>query len=185
MSSCHASSSSMDIVAPEDGLDDMPLLKRRHVSDCVARPWELEAIFSGMLHLPQPSLSETDRINGCPSVTLVGDALADWEVVFGWIYHKDDFLAKAVTFDILSGALRISTKYGITELRQWAVTELLPSANSGRLHIVLSPNNLRLIARCKALQDALVRVIIDPLTEPGCYNNTSYGTSEINIDAGA
>ncbi|KAJ7868540.1 hypothetical protein B0H14DRAFT_2346541 [Mycena olivaceomarginata] len=181
-------------------------------------------IFSDMLHIPQPSPSETDRIDGCPSVTLVGDALADWEVVFGWIYQKSNFLAKVVTFDILSGALRISTKYEIAELRQWAVTELLSrwpvdvanmslnalphaaeainlaqecalpeilpscfyalsvqkfhcSADGGRSHIVLSPNDLRrLIAGREALQDALVRVVIDPLTEPGCYNNASCGT---------
>ncbi|KAJ7796633.1 hypothetical protein B0H14DRAFT_3494530 [Mycena olivaceomarginata] len=125
------------------GLDDMPLLKRRRVSDCAARSCELRFASSAILKTlaqdppkaasmfrhffpaccisPQPSPSETDRIDGCPSVTLVGDALADWEVVFGWIYHKDDFLAKALTFDILSGALRISTKYEIAELRQWPV----------------------------------------------------------------
>jgi hypothetical protein len=119
----------MDIVPPENSPDDMPLLKRRRVSDCAARSCEASrfassslairvlkhlwfpegdivldieqrllkvhrkrlrcsVIFSDMLQIPQPSPSETDRIDGCPSVTLVGDALADWEVVFGWIYQK-------------------------------------------------------------------------------------------------
>ncbi|KAJ7038867.1 hypothetical protein C8F04DRAFT_924807, partial [Mycena alexandri] len=178
-------------------------------------------IFSDMLHIPQPS--ETDQIDGCPSVVLVGDSLADWEVTLKWLYHKDDFSRQAITFDIVSGALRISTKYEIPSLRQWAVTELLSrwpldvvnmrlnalphaaeaitlaqecnvpeilpscfyalsvqkfhsSADGGRSHIVLSPNDLRrLIAGREALQDALVRIIIDPLTEPGCYNNESCG----------
>ncbi|KAF7369741.1 hypothetical protein MVEN_00305800 [Mycena venus] len=235
---------SMDVVAPEDGLNDMPLLKRRRVSDCsrsceatrfghpqcsiLKQLWfsdgdivlEIEQrllkvhrkrlqcsmIFSDMLHIPQPS--ETDHIDGCPSVALVGDALADWEVALGWIYHHDDFLQQAITFDILSGALRISTKYEIAKLRQWAVEELLSrwpvdvanmrlnalphaaeainlaqecnkfhcSADGGRSHIVLSPNDLRrLIAGREALQDALVRIVIDPLTEPNCVNNASCG----------
>ncbi|KAF8214717.1 hypothetical protein K438DRAFT_1562499 [Mycena galopus ATCC 62051] len=178
-------------------------------------------IFSDMLHIPQPS--ETDQIDGCPSVTLVGDALTDWEVALGWMYDIDDFLRKAITFDVLSGALRISTKYEIADLRLWAIEELLSrwpvdianmrlnalphaaeainlaqecnvpeilpscfyalsvqkfhcSADGGRSHIVLCPDDLRrLIAGREALQDALVRIIIDPLAEPGCYNNASCG----------
>ncbi|KAJ6554376.1 hypothetical protein B0H19DRAFT_949108 [Mycena capillaripes] len=244
----------MEVVAAEDALEDLPLLKRRRVSDCTrsceaTRPsilkklWfsdgdivleidkrllkahrrhlQCSLIFSDMLHIPQPS--DTDQIDGCPTVALVGDALADWEVALGWIYHKDDFLRQVVTFDVVSGALRISTKYEIADLRQWAVQELLSrwpvdivnirlnalphaaeaitlaqecnvpeilpscfyalsvqkfhcSADGGRSHIVLSPNDLRrLIAGREALQDALVRIIIDPLDEPGCYNNASCG----------
>ncbi|KAJ7622516.1 hypothetical protein FB45DRAFT_927871 [Roridomyces roridus] len=171
-------------------------------------------IFSDMLCMPQPT--ETDSFDGCPSVTLMGDALADWEVALRWIYYKDEFLKQAVTFDILSGALRISTKYEITGLREWAVAEvfsrwpvdvasmrlnalphaaeainlaqecalpeILPSAfyalsvqkfrssaDGGRSHIVLSPDDLRrLIAGREALQDVLTRILIDPLSEPGC-----------------
>ncbi|KAJ7819249.1 hypothetical protein B0H13DRAFT_2131829 [Mycena leptocephala] len=228
-----ASFSSMDIVATEDALDDMPLLKRRRVSDCARsceatrfgpphcsilkklwfsdgdivleiekrllkvhrRRLQCSMIFSDMLHIPQPS--ETDQIDGCPTVALVGDTIADWEVALRWIYN-DDFLQQAITFDVVSGALRISTKYEIAELRQWAVRELLSrwpadvvnmrlnslphaaeihcSADGGRSHIVLSPNDLRrLIAGREALQDILLRIIIDPLIEPGCYNNASCG----------
>ncbi|KAJ7258069.1 hypothetical protein B0H12DRAFT_1049146 [Mycena haematopus] len=177
-------------------------------------------IFSDMLRIPQPS--ETDQIDGSPSVTLVGDTVVDWEVALGWIYHIDDFLQKAITFDVLSGALRISTKYEIGDLRCWAVQELLSrwpvdvasmrldalphaaeainlaqecnvpeilpscfyalsvqkfhrSADGGRSHIVLSPSNLRrLIVGREALQDALVHIVIDPLTEPGCFNNSAF-----------
>ncbi|KAJ7446116.1 hypothetical protein FB451DRAFT_1055330 [Mycena latifolia] len=180
---------------------------------------QCSVIFSDMLHIPQPS--ETDRIDGCPSVALVGDALSDWEVALGWIYHEDEFLNQAVTFDILSGALRISTKYEITDLRHWAVEqlasrwptdvvnmrlnalphaaeaitlaqecnvpEILPAAfyalsvqkfhcgaDGGRSHIVLSPNDLRrLIAGREALQDALVRILVDPLAESGCTADTT------------
>ncbi|KAF7373788.1 hypothetical protein MSAN_00590500 [Mycena sanguinolenta] len=176
-------------------------------------------IFSDMLHIPQPS--ETDQVDGCPSVTLVGDAVTDWEVALEWIYSIDDFLRKPTTFDVLSGALRISTKYEIGDLRCWAIQELLLrwpvdvasmrlnalphaaeainlaqecnvpeilpscfyalsvqkfhcSADGGRSHIVLSPNDLRrLIAGREALQDVLLRIVIDPLTEPGCSNNNS------------
>ncbi|KAJ7735970.1 hypothetical protein B0H16DRAFT_1574927 [Mycena metata] len=157
-------------------------------------------IFSDMLHIPQPS--ETDQIDGCPSVVLVGDSLADWEVTLKWLYHNDDFSRQAITFDLVAGALRISTKYeipwsasvglsqkAITLAQECNVPEILPScfyalsvqkfhscADGGRSHIVLSPNDLRrLIAGREALQDALVRIIIDPLTEPGCYNNESCG----------
>jgi hypothetical protein len=166
----------MDIVATEDALDDMPLLKRRRVSDCARsceatrfgpphcsilkklwfsdgdivleiekrllkvhrRRLQCSMIFSDMLHIPQPS--ETDQIDGCPTVALVGDTIADWEVALRWIYNEyaassflraiglpccSDFLQQAITFDVVSGALRISTKYEIAELRQWAVKELL------------------------------------------------------------
>ncbi|KAJ7730064.1 hypothetical protein DFH07DRAFT_969270 [Mycena maculata] len=183
------------------------------------RRLQCSVIFSDMLHIPQPF--ETDQIDGCPSVALVGDALADWEVALAWIYHHDEFLNQVVTFDILSGALRISTKYEIPGLRRWAIEELssrwpvdvvsmrlnalphaaeaitlaqecnvpeiLPaafyalsvqkfhaSADGGRSHLVLSPNDLRrLIAGREALQDALLRIAVDPLTEPGCANNAA------------
>ncbi|KAJ6465717.1 hypothetical protein C8R45DRAFT_839594 [Mycena sanguinolenta] len=180
---------------------------------------QCSVIFSDMLHIPQPS--ETDQVDGCPSVTLVGDTVADWEVALQWIYsseYADSF--KPTTFDVLSGALRISTKYEIGQLRRWAIQELLSrwpvdvasmrlnalphaaeainlaqecnvpeilpscfyalsvlkfncSADGGRSHIVLSPNDLRrLIAGREALQDTLLRIVIDPLAEPGCSNNS-------------
>ncbi|KAJ7145571.1 hypothetical protein C8R44DRAFT_655521, partial [Mycena epipterygia] len=83
---------------------------------------QCSVIFSDMLHIPQPS--QTEQIDGCPTVSLVGDTLADWEAALKWIYHNSDFLSQAITFDILAGALRISTKYEIADLRHWAVAEL-------------------------------------------------------------
>ncbi|KAJ7085441.1 hypothetical protein B0H15DRAFT_846944 [Mycena belliarum] len=178
-------------------------------------------IFSDMLHLPQPS--ETDQIDGCPSVIMAGDALVDWEVTFDWIYHRSDFLSQAITFDILSGALRISTKYEIPDLRAWgrkqltsrwpidivdmrlnalphaaeainlaqecAILEILPAAfyalsvqkfrcgaDGGRSHMMLSPNDMRrFIAGREALQDVLMRILIDPLAEAGCTPDTGAG----------
>ncbi|KAJ7158006.1 hypothetical protein C8R43DRAFT_853792, partial [Mycena crocata] len=175
---------------------------------------QCSAIFSDMLNIPQPA--ETERVDGSPSVALAGDSLADWEVALGWIYNHDEFPDRAITFDTLAGALRISTKYEIASLRKWAIEELvsrwpvdvvnmrlnalphaaeainlaqecnvpevLPSAfyalsvqkfhcsaDGGRSHIILSPNNLRrLIAGREALQDALVRIVVEPLIEPGC-----------------
>ncbi|KAK7055567.1 hypothetical protein R3P38DRAFT_2847848 [Favolaschia claudopus] len=236
----------------ENSNDEMPLVKRRRLSgSCnatsrrtmVKKLWFPDGdivlaiekrllkvhrrrlccstVFSDMLHIPQPP--ETDQIDGCPSVELVGDTLADWEVSLGWIYDHNYFQQNIVTFDLLSGALRIATKYDIGGLRQWAVNELLSrwpedvanlslnalphaaeainlaqecnvpeilpscfyalsvqkfrsSADGGRSHIILSPNDLRrLIAGREALQDALVRIIVDPLTEAGCYNNAFCG----------
>ncbi|KAF7297283.1 hypothetical protein MIND_00961500 [Mycena indigotica] len=181
------------------------------------------AVFADMLSLPQPPPAELDRVDGCPSVALFGDALADWEVVLRWIYQNAEILAQGqgVTFDTLASTLRISTKYDIPDLREWGVKqlkarwpvdavnmrahalphaaeaitlahecqvpEILPSAfyalsvqkfhgcgDGGRSHLVLSPLDLRrLLAGREALQDALVRIIIDPLTEPNCYSNDS------------
>ncbi|KAJ6617177.1 hypothetical protein B0H10DRAFT_1797851 [Mycena sp. CBHHK59/15] len=182
---------------------------------------QCSVIFSDMLGLPQPS--EVEQIDGCASVALVGDTLADWQVALSWIYHPNDFLGQAITFDILSGALRISTKYEIADLHLWTVEELcsrwpidvlnmrlnalphaaeaialarecnipeiLPaafyalsvqkfrcSADGGHSHNVLSPADLRrLLAGREILQDILVRIVIDPLHENGCYNNADCG----------
>ncbi|TFK50579.1 hypothetical protein OE88DRAFT_1631207 [Heliocybe sulcata] len=86
-------------------------------------------IFSDMLDLPQPT--DADNVDGCPSVTLY-DLWRDWMVVLEWLYNREyvtiqlsPFLGKPVIFDSLSGALRISTKYEIPKLRDWAVSELL------------------------------------------------------------
>ncbi|KAJ6547771.1 hypothetical protein DFH09DRAFT_1505729 [Mycena vulgaris] len=75
----------------------------------------------------------------------------------------------------------------ITLAQECNVPEILPaafyalsvqkfhcSADGGRSHIVLSPNDLRrLIAGREALQDILVRIVVDPLAEPGCANNAA------------
>ncbi|KAL0952890.1 hypothetical protein HGRIS_007109 [Hohenbuehelia grisea] len=76
-------------------------------------------IFSGMFELPQPDRVES--MDGCPLVVLFGDMATDWKVVLHWVYDSQGFVKRAETFDALSGALRISTKYEIPELRTWAV----------------------------------------------------------------
>ncbi|KZT19566.1 hypothetical protein NEOLEDRAFT_1077529 [Neolentinus lepideus HHB14362 ss-1] len=78
-------------------------------------------IFSDMLDLPQ--LTDADSVDGCPSVTLY-DSWKDWMVVLEWLYTRETFLQKAAIFDFLAGALRISTKYEITELRDWVLSDL-------------------------------------------------------------
>lgn len=44
-------------------------------------------IFSGMFDLPQPASS--DNVEGCPLVSLVGDAARDWLVTLSWMYHPE------------------------------------------------------------------------------------------------
>ncbi|KII90239.1 hypothetical protein PLICRDRAFT_108318 [Plicaturopsis crispa FD-325 SS-3] len=78
-------------------------------------------IFSDMMGIPQPL--DTESVDGCPIVEL-SDTARDWMVVLKWIYDPAGFIAHPVTFDILSGALRISTKYEIAALRQWDLDEL-------------------------------------------------------------
>ncbi|KAJ7222412.1 hypothetical protein GGX14DRAFT_319133, partial [Mycena pura] len=57
-----------------------------------------------------------------------------------------------------------------------SVQKFHSSADGGHSHTILHPNDLRrLIAGREALQDALVCIVIDPLTEAGCYNNVSCG----------
>ncbi|KAJ7058021.1 hypothetical protein C8F01DRAFT_1027442, partial [Mycena amicta] len=180
-------------------------------------------VFADMLSIPQSPDAEVERVDGCPSVSLLGDALADWEVVLHWIYHNAEILAQGqgVTFDTLASVLRISTKYDIPDLRQWGVDqlisrwpvdavnmrahalphaaeaitlaqecqvlEILPAAfyalsvqkfhgcgDGGNSHLVLSPIDLRrLLAGREALQDALIQIVIDPLTELGVFTNES------------
>ncbi|KDQ50578.1 hypothetical protein JAAARDRAFT_141710 [Jaapia argillacea MUCL 33604] len=79
------------------------------------------SIFEDMLCLPQPA--EAENLDGCPVVRLF-DASKDWIVVFRWIYEHDRFMGQPVIFDSIAGALRISTKYDIPDLREWSINEL-------------------------------------------------------------
>ncbi|KAH7925006.1 hypothetical protein BV22DRAFT_1105166 [Leucogyrophana mollusca] len=80
-------------------------------------------IFADMLELPQSDSME--NVDGCPSVTLQGDSASDWRIALSWMYDRVGFASHAVTFDMLAGAMRISTKYEVHDLREWAVRELL------------------------------------------------------------
>ncbi|EPQ55617.1 hypothetical protein GLOTRDRAFT_40766 [Gloeophyllum trabeum ATCC 11539] len=103
----------------EDG--DIVLAVEAHTCKIHRAKLTCSLIFSDMLDLPQPV--ETDSVDGCPSVTLY-DSWKDWLVVLEWLYAHDAFRNKPIVFDALVGALRISTKYEISELRDWAVAEL-------------------------------------------------------------
>ncbi|KAF7320932.1 hypothetical protein HMN09_00179900 [Mycena chlorophos] len=90
------------------------------------RRLQCSTVFADMLALPGPPPEDVERVDGCPTVSLLGDSVADWEVVLGWIYHNAEILAQGqgVTFDTLASTLRISTKYDISDLRDWGVKQL-------------------------------------------------------------
>ncbi|KAF9235009.1 hypothetical protein BU15DRAFT_51921 [Melanogaster broomeanus] len=80
-------------------------------------------VFATMLELPQPELVE--RAEGCPLVRLHGDTIHDWTAALHWMYDRSSFELRSTTFNIIAGALRISTKYDIPELRLWCKQQLL------------------------------------------------------------
>ncbi|EGN92633.1 hypothetical protein SERLA73DRAFT_190818, partial [Serpula lacrymans var. lacrymans S7.3] len=81
-------------------------------------------IFADMLELPQPEVIE--NFDGCPLVHLASDTAKDWQVVLGWMYDPNYFSVQpAITFDMLAGATRISTKYEIAGLRDIMKHEIM------------------------------------------------------------
>ncbi|KAJ7278869.1 hypothetical protein C8J57DRAFT_1125613 [Mycena rebaudengoi] len=81
-------------------------------------------IFSDMLALPQPL--DADQVDGCASVVLPGDTIANWQAALAWMYYTECFVNQpCLTFDVISGSLRIATKYEIGALRAWAVAQLV------------------------------------------------------------
>ncbi|KAJ7161139.1 hypothetical protein C8R46DRAFT_862706, partial [Mycena filopes] len=83
-------------------------------------------VFADMFRIPQPPPCQDEQVDGCASVVLVGDAVADWEVALEWVYGEGEFQTQTTTtFDRVAGALRIATKYEMDGLREWAVRELL------------------------------------------------------------
>ncbi|OJA12465.1 hypothetical protein AZE42_10511 [Rhizopogon vesiculosus] len=62
-------------------------------------------VFADMLELPQPS--DIESMHG-------------W-----WLYERDKFDSQTIVFDTIAGALRISNKYDIADLRQWSTFQLL------------------------------------------------------------
>ncbi|KAG2129498.1 hypothetical protein DEU56DRAFT_496936, partial [Suillus clintonianus] len=79
-------------------------------------------IFADMLELPQPA--DIERMHGCPLVSLWQDSVKDWLVVLMWMYQRDKFNSQTVIFDTIAGALRLSNKYDIADLRQWSTRQL-------------------------------------------------------------
>lgn len=79
-------------------------------------------IFADMLELPQPT--DIERMHGCPLVNLLQDSANDWIVVLTWMYQYEKFTNQTIVFDTIAGALRLSNKYDIAELRQWSIRQL-------------------------------------------------------------
>ncbi|KAJ7657939.1 hypothetical protein B0H17DRAFT_1213402 [Mycena rosella] len=140
---------------------------------------------------------ESDWLDGFPRVALHGDTLADCEVALRWIYHSEYAVEELLSrwpSDVLHmrlTALPHAAK-AIALACECALPEILPAtyalsiqkfscaADGGRSHLVLAPDDLRrLLSRCEALQEALVRILIDPLgadTRLGAVGYQSAGT---------
>ncbi|EIN05696.1 hypothetical protein PUNSTDRAFT_145651 [Punctularia strigosozonata HHB-11173 SS5] len=80
-------------------------------------------VFADMLDIPQPP--EADMHDGCAVVELYDDA-RDWMATLRWMYDPSVLTTNPglVTFDVLAGCLRISTKYDIPALREWGICEM-------------------------------------------------------------
>ncbi|KIK81819.1 hypothetical protein PAXRUDRAFT_155197, partial [Paxillus rubicundulus Ve08.2h10] len=120
-------------------------------------------VFATMLELPQPELVESH--NGCPLVQLSQDAIQDWTTALSWMYDRRRVLSFEVFFstalDIIAGALRISTKYEISDLRLWCKQQRWEKGiDGGRSHLTLSPDDLRrLIIGREELQERLTDLL--------------------------
>ncbi|TRM64839.1 hypothetical protein BD626DRAFT_490046 [Schizophyllum amplum] len=81
------------------------------------------SVLADMFELPQPV--DAERVDGCPLVPVYGDEVADWEATILWLYEKDGVAhGRAQHWPVLKGALRISTKYAISNLRDSIVASL-------------------------------------------------------------
>ncbi|KAI6118427.1 hypothetical protein F5141DRAFT_1098580 [Pisolithus sp. B1] len=83
-------------------------------------------VFAGMLELPQPQVVES--VDRCALVTFSGDSVADWTVALRWMYDRSTFESRPTMFDsfgVIASALRISTKYEISDLCSWSKQQLL------------------------------------------------------------
>ncbi|KAL5478885.1 hypothetical protein ACEPAI_2162 [Sanghuangporus weigelae] len=63
-------------------------------------------------------------VGGCPAIRLEGDSPKDWLVTLEAIYEPLSFQVRPIVFDVLARALRMSTRYGMCTLREWALTQL-------------------------------------------------------------
>ncbi|KAG6336748.1 hypothetical protein ID866_2353 [Astraeus odoratus] len=109
-------------------------------------------VFADMLELPQPEVVEA--VDGCPLVALPGDSVADWTVVLNWLYDRSSvFESRLATFTIIVGALRISTKYEISDLRSWCKQQLLSRwpSNLSKMNTNAIPNAAEAICLAREL----------------------------------
>ncbi|KAL1751485.1 hypothetical protein FB107DRAFT_278628 [Schizophyllum commune] len=80
-------------------------------------------VFADMFEFPQPV--DAERVDGCPLVPVFGDEVEDWDATLLWLYEKEGVAyGRAQHWPVLKGALRISTKYAIADLREAVVTSL-------------------------------------------------------------
>ncbi|KAL5520390.1 hypothetical protein ACEPAG_9614 [Sanghuangporus baumii] len=67
---------------------------------------------------------EYEVVGGCPAIRVEGDSPKDWLVALEAIYEPLSFQVRPIVFDVLARALRMSTRYGMCTLREWALTQL-------------------------------------------------------------
>lgn len=108
-------------------------------------------VFADMLELPQPQ--DAENVDGCPLVAFSGDSVADWTVTLSWMYNRSAFESRSATFSIIAGALRISTKYEISDLRSWSKQQLLSRWPTNLLEMNSNafPNAAEVIALARQL----------------------------------
>ncbi|KAL1716023.1 hypothetical protein EV715DRAFT_265577 [Schizophyllum commune] len=80
-------------------------------------------VFADMFEFPQPV--DAERVDSCPLVPVFGDEVEDWDATLLWLYEKEGVAyGRAQHWRVLKGALRISTKYAIVDLREAVVASL-------------------------------------------------------------
>ncbi|KAL5525217.1 hypothetical protein ACEPAF_9086 [Sanghuangporus sanghuang] len=75
-------------------------------------------------HRCDEGVYEYEVVGGCPAIRLEGDSPKDWLVTLEAIYEPLSFQVRPIVFDVLARALRMSTRYGMRTLREWALTQL-------------------------------------------------------------
>ncbi|KAI6143211.1 hypothetical protein BKA82DRAFT_4183830 [Pisolithus tinctorius] len=127
------------------GLDLPPPMKRRR------RPKTCFKIHRNKLMYSIPQ--DAENVDGCPLVAFSGDSVADWTVTLSWMYNRSAFESRSATFSIIAGALRISTKYEISDLRSWSKQQLLSRWPTNLLEMNSNafPNAAEVIALARQL----------------------------------
>ncbi|EJD04978.1 uncharacterized protein FOMMEDRAFT_139606 [Fomitiporia mediterranea MF3/22] len=95
---------------------------------------------------------ECEYAGGCPAIRLEGDTPRDWNVALEAIYEPMSFQVRPMVFDTLSSALRISTRYGLRQLREWTIAQLRTTwpSNIERMAPVALPHAADAIALARA-----------------------------------
>ncbi|KIJ64335.1 hypothetical protein HYDPIDRAFT_90957 [Hydnomerulius pinastri MD-312] len=133
-------------------------------------------IFADMLELPQPELVE--NVDGSPVVNLPHDTVNDWRATLHWMYDRKSFELRSTTFNIIAGALRISTKYEIPDLRLWCRRQLLSiwPIDLARMNTTALPNAAEAVC--------LARELDVPEILPAAFYALSVQRWSIGMDGG-